>query len=86
MPSDRKTKNISISRLLFLMVFGLEFGNLGLENQSFGKGGIAKINFCINWISNDSRVFFLCFFVALGPIFMVLVALGNGLKFDDFSE
>ena len=36
---------ISISRLLFLMIFGSESGCPGLENQEFGKGGIAKINF-----------------------------------------
>ena len=49
---------ISISRLLFLMIFGSESGCLGLENQAFGKGGIAKISFCRNWISHDSRVHF----------------------------
>ena len=47
-----------ISRLLFLMIFGSESGCLGLENQAFGKGGIAKISFCRNWISNDSSVDF----------------------------
>ena len=36
---------ISISRLLFLLVFGFEFGCLGSEKQAFGKGGIAKIIF-----------------------------------------
>ena len=46
---------ISISRLLFLMIFGSEFGCLGLETQAFGKGGIAKISFCRNWIYHDSR-------------------------------
>ena len=50
---------IIISRLLFLMIFGSESGCPGLENQAFGKGGIAKINFCRNWISDDSRVDFL---------------------------
>ena len=49
---------ISNSRLLFLLIFGSESGCLGLENQAFGKGGIAKINFRINWISFDSRVHF----------------------------
>ena len=49
---------ISISRLLFLMIFGFESGCLGLENQAFGKGGIAKTSFCRNWISHDSRVNF----------------------------
>ena len=47
---------IFISRLLSLMIFGSESGCLGLENQAFGKGGIAKINFCRNWISHVSRV------------------------------
>ena len=47
-----------VSRFLFLMIFGSESGCLGLENQAFGKGGIAKINFRRNWISHDSRVHF----------------------------
>ena len=67
------------------MIFGSESGCLGLENQAFGKGGIAKINFCRNWISHDSRVKFSGFSVALGPIFMTFVALKNDLKFDDFQ-
>ena len=49
---------ISISRLLFLMFFGSESGCVGLENQEFGKGRIAKINFRRSWISHDSRVNF----------------------------
>ena len=49
---------ISISRLLFLMILGSESRCLGLENQAFGKGGIAKINFCRTWISHDSMVHF----------------------------
>ena len=36
---------ISISRLLFLMIFGSESWCLGLENQAFGKGSIAKLTF-----------------------------------------
>ena len=48
----------SIFMLSFLMIFGSESGWLGLENQAFGKGGIAKINFCTNLISHDSRVKF----------------------------
>ena len=36
---------ISISRLLFLVIFGSESVCLGLGNQAFGKGGIAKIDF-----------------------------------------
>ena len=50
--------SISISRLLFLMIFGSESGCLGLRNQAFGKGGIAKLDFRSNWISHDSRVHF----------------------------
>ena len=50
--------SISLSRLLFLMIFGFESGCLGLENQAFGKGGIAKTSFCRNWISHDSRAHF----------------------------
>ena len=49
---------ISISRLFFLLVFGSKFGGLGLEKHAFGIGVIAKINFCRNWISYDSRVDF----------------------------
>ena len=49
---------ISISRLLFLLVFGSKLGCLGLEKHGFGMGLIAKINFCRNWISHDSRVDF----------------------------
>ena len=66
------------------MILGSESGCLGWENQAFGKGGIAKINFCTNWIFHDSRVNFSLFLVALGPIFMVFVALETGLKFDEF--
>ena len=47
-----------VSRLLFLMILGFESGYLGLENQAFGKEGIAKSNFCRNWISYVSRVRF----------------------------
>ena len=49
---------ISISRLFFLMIFRSESGCLGLENQAFGKGGIAKTSFCRNWISHVSRAHF----------------------------
>ena len=76
---------ISISRLLFLMIFGSKFGCLGLQKQGFGMEGIAKINFRRNWISHDSRVDFSWFWVALGPIFMVFVALEIGSKIDEFS-
>ena len=53
---------ISISRLLFLLVFGSKFGCLGLGKHAFGIGGIAKINFCIIWISYDSRSDFFMIF------------------------
>ena len=36
-----------VPRFLFLMNFGSESGCLGLENQEFGKGGVAKITFRI---------------------------------------
>ena len=68
------------------MIFGFESGCLGLDNQAFGKGGIAKISFCRNWISHDSRLNFSRFRVALGPVFMTFVALETGLKFDEFSR
>ena len=75
---------ISISRLSFLIIFWSESGCPGLENHAFGKGGIAKFNFCTNWISYDTRFNFSWFLVALGPIFIAFVALGTGLKFDEF--
>ena len=65
---------ISISRLLFLLVFGSKFGCLGLEKQAFCMEGIAKINFRRNWISYDSEVHFLWFWVALALIVMIVVA------------
>ena len=77
---------ISISRLLFLLVFGSKFGCLGLEKQAFGMESIAKINFCRNWISHDSRVDFSWFWVALGSIFMAFVALETGSRIDEFSS
>ena len=49
---------ISISRLLFLLVFVSKFRCLGLEKHAFGLEGIAKINFRSNWISHDSRAHF----------------------------
>ena len=76
---------ISISSLLFLLVFGSKFGCPGLQKQAFGMEGIAKINFRRNWISCDSRVIFSWFWVALGPIFMAFVALETGLKINRFS-
>ena len=76
---------ISISRLLFLMIFKSKFGCLGSEKQAFGMEGIAKIDFRRNWISYDSRVDFSWFWVALGPIFMAFVALETGLKINEFS-
>ena len=68
------------------MIFGSDIGWLGLSKQAFGMEGIAKINFCRNWISYDSRVDFSWFWAALGPIFITLVALSAGLKFDNFSK
>ena len=61
---------ISISRLSFLMIFGSESGCLGLENQVSGTGGIAKINFCRNWISHDSSVHFFMILDGLGTNFL----------------
>ena len=58
---------------------------MGLENQAFGKGCIAKINFHRNSIYHDPRVHFLLFWVALGPIFITFVALETGSKIDTFS-
>ena len=47
-----------VPRLPFLMIFGFGFGCLGLQNQAFVIGGIAKINFRRGRISYDSRVHF----------------------------
>ena len=47
-----------VSRLLFLMPFGLELGCLGLRHQAFGVGGIANIIFGSSWISYDSQKLF----------------------------
>ena len=58
---------------------------MGLKNQAFGKGRIAKINFRRNWISHDSRVNLLGCWVAFGPIFMIFVALEIDLKVNEFS-
>ena len=43
-----------VSRLLILMIFGYEFGCLGLENKAFGIMGIANLDFRRNWISHGS--------------------------------
>ena len=75
-----------VCRLIFLMILGSESGCLGSENQAFGMDGIAKINFRRNWISHVPRVNFSWFWVALGPIFMIFVALEIGLKLDDSSR
>ena len=83
--SEKHDFFIFISRLLFLMILGSESGCLGSQNQAFGKGGIAKINFRRNLIPYDSRVHFSWFWVALGPIFIAFVALETGLEFNDFG-
>ena len=72
-------------RFRILITFGSGSGCLGLQKQAFGKGCIAKINFQRSWNSHDFMVLFLCFWVALGPIFLALVGLETGLKFDEFS-
>ena len=36
---------ILVSMPFFLLIFGFESGYLGLENQAFGKGSIAKTTF-----------------------------------------
>ena len=47
---------ISISRLLFLMIFGCEFECPGLQKQAFGIKDIEKMYFRRSWISDDSSV------------------------------
>ena len=49
---------LSISSLLFLLVFGSKFGCPGLQKQAFGMEGIAKTNFQRDWISYYSMVDF----------------------------
>ena len=61
-------------------------GCLGFENQACGKGSIAKMNFRRSWISLDFKIHFVRFWMALEPIFMNLVALGNGLKSYAFQS
>ena len=43
-----------VARFLLLVIFGSEFGCLGLEKQAFGQGGIAKIDSRRNWMSHES--------------------------------
>jgi len=73
---------ISFSRLFFLETLGFEIGRLGLQEQAFGMGCIAKINFRRSWSSHDSRVCFSWFWLAWGPIFLTFVALETGSKFN----
>ena len=67
--SEKHDLFISISRLFFLMVFAFESGCLGLKNQAFCKGGIAKVNFRSNWVSHDSRIHFVTILGGLGTNF-----------------
>ena len=56
------TKNLClfmlVSNFLFLVIFGSESRCLGLEEQAFGKGGVATNNSRRNWISYDPMVHF----------------------------
>ena len=72
--------------IFVLMTCEHESGCLGLENQAFGIRDIAKKNFRRSRISNESRIHFSCFWVALGFIFMTFDGLETGSKFDDFSR
>ena len=65
----RQKKIISISRLLFVLVFGSKFRCQGLEKHAFGMEGIAKINFCRNWISYDLKGRFVMILGGLGSHF-----------------
>ena len=56
------------------MVFGFESGCPGWDNYAFCKRGIAKINFCRGRSSHDARAYFSWFLIALGPIFMWILA------------
>ena len=47
-----------VSRFRFLMIFGSGSGCLGLQDQAFGKGLIATINFQRSWNSNKSIIHF----------------------------
>ena len=63
-----------VSRFLFLMVFGFEYGCPGFESWSFWKRRIAKINFRRSRKFHDSRIHYSWFWVALGFIFMWILA------------
>ena len=67
-----------VSRLLFLMAFGSGSGYLGQQNQAFGKGCIAKINFHRSWTSNDSMAHFIL--GVLGTNFHGFCCLGDWLE------
>ena len=66
------------SRLLFLMIFRCESGCLEMENQAFGKRGIAKINFRRSWISHDDMVHFFMLLGGLTTNFMIFLFLEIG--------
>ena len=61
-----------VCRLHFLKILGSESGCLGLQNQAFGVGGIAKNSF--------SHMLELCRF---GSHFFIVFD-GFGTNFDDF--
>ena len=77
---EKHTSFTFISRLLFLMISGSESGCLGSENQSFGKEGIAKINFCRNWIYHVSRLNFLMILGGLRTNFHDFCGIGDWLE------
>ena len=52
------TKKRNFFPMYFQMIFGSEFGCLGLQKQAFGMEGIAQIHFRRNWISYDFTVDF----------------------------
>ena len=73
-----------LARSGFLKILGSESGCLGLQNQAFGVGSIAKTAFHRCWDCVDFGVIFTWFSMALGPILMTFGGLGAGLKHYDF--
>ena len=66
------------------MISGSESGCLGLQNQAFGVGCIAKTSFSFCSDSVDFGMIFTWFSTALGLILMIFGGLETGLTSHDF--
>ena len=68
-----------------MKILGFESGCLGLQNQAFGVGGVAKASFAhMLGLLVDFGVIFTWFSMALGPILMTFGGLEACLKLHDF--